>query len=294
MSARTNPFSAPWRFAGFRPRRATRSSARTAVGGRGLRARRAHHHRNPGQGRRVVPGAARNLSRRHQVAEPLAHQRRRIHGPGAARVDERRQAGRAACSAGRCLARCSGRTRSCPAARGSRGSRLRPGSSRRPPPRAPTHARPPRPGGVSTTMTSHSCAAPSRTQPPAARRGDGPPTSTPPRATGRRRAPRRAFSGMGDTTGARASAACRGRGRSTLRRARPKRRPATPAEPCGSRSTRSARRSSSASAAARFTAVVVFPTPPLRLTTAIACTPPFCHARAARLSQPPATGAATQ
>src|SRR5437773_11201835 len=30
-------------------------------------------------------------------------------------------------------------------------------------------------------------------------------------------------------------------------------------------------------AAARFTAVVVFPTPPFRLTTAITCTPPFCH-----------------
>ena len=32
--------------------------------------------------RRVVPGAARNLGRRHHVPEPLAHQGRRVHGAG--------------------------------------------------------------------------------------------------------------------------------------------------------------------------------------------------------------------
>src|SRR5579862_8078090 len=39
--------------------------------------------------------------------------------------------------------------------------------------------------------------------------------------------------------------------------------------PCGSRSTRSVLRSAAATLAARFTAVVVFPTPPFWLTTAM-------------------------
>ena len=56
--------------------------------------------------------------------------------------------------------------------------------------------------------------------------------------------------------------------------------------PCGSRSTSSVRRSAAATLAARFTAVVVLPTPPFWLTTAMTrAALPLAHASRARLAR---------